>query len=107
MNNKMLTSTFQIQKRLRMEQIIQLNELAQNYKGKIYFITGKKNVVDASKLPSLIAFLLTLGHNYELKALIDGEQTDDVLEKMEAVCSLKERKQYKAFSLQQAVKVKV
>jgi hypothetical protein len=64
--SQLVSTSLCTQDQLRMDQIISLNQLAKNYKGKVYFLAGKRSIVDVSKFPSLITFfLMTSGSNQD------------------------------------------
>ncbi|MFC0272127.1 hypothetical protein ACFFIX_11755 [Metabacillus herbersteinensis] len=104
--SELMTTDLHIQKQLRMEQVLKINQLAKSYSGQIYLLTNKKHIVDASKLPSLMAFLLTLKNGQPLKIIIDGYNPASMMQELEEIYAIRSVR----FSKQvwhPAVKVKI
>ena len=87
MSNKLLTINLRFSKQLRIDQVLKINQVAKSYKGKIYLLTKNKNVVDATKFPSLITYLLTINTGQALNLLIDGPFPKHQLDKIEEITS--------------------
>ncbi|MTH54628.1 hypothetical protein GKZ89_14585 [Bacillus mangrovi] len=75
-------ATYFIGSSLSMEQAIELNQLAKSLNMDIHINADEGSKVDVSKLPSLVAFLLTLTGDQELQIVCDKENYDKVSEKL-------------------------
>ncbi|UAL53110.1 hypothetical protein LIT32_04750 [Bacillus sp. CMF21] len=103
--SQLVSTSLCTQDQLRMDQIISLNQLAKNYKGKVYFLAGKRSIVDVSKFPSLITFFLITSGSKQIKVLIDGDNPSEILKEMDTICSTESR--FSSNFLNTAEKVKV
>lgn len=104
--SELMTTVLHIQKQLRIEQVLKVNKLAKSYSGQIYLLTSKKHIVDASKLPSLMAFLLTLKNGQPLKIIIDGHNSASIMQKLEDIHATKSVR-FSKLEWQPAVKLKI
>ncbi|MBS2968198.1 hypothetical protein J9317_05440 [Metabacillus sp. KIGAM252] len=75
-------ATYFVGSSLKMEQAIELNQLAKTLNTDIYINADERSKVDVSKLPSLVAFLLTVSQNKELQIICDKDKYDQVSEKL-------------------------
>lgn len=105
MMSQLVSTSLCTQNPFRMDQLISLNQLAKNYSGKVYFIAGRRSIVDVSKLPSLITFSLMMSSSKQIKVLIDGENPGELLAEMDDICSTESR--FTSSFLNTAEKVKV
>lgn len=103
--SQLVSTSLCTQNQFRMDQIISLNQLAKNYEGKVYFLGGKRNIVDVSKFPSLITFFLMSTSSKQIKVLIDGKNPSAILSEIDAICSTETR--FASIFLNTAEKVKV
>ncbi|WP_191562454.1 hypothetical protein [Metabacillus idriensis] len=103
--SQLVSTSLCTQDQFRMDQIISLNQIAKNYEGKVYFLSGKRNIVDVSKFPSLITFFLMSTGSKQIKVLIDGKNPGAILAEMDAICSTESR--FTSNFLNTAEKVKV
>lgn len=104
--NKLLTLNLKVEKQLRIDQVIKMNQLAKSYNGKMYFLTKNNSVINAGSLPSLITYLLTVKSGQVLKVVIDGPYPQLKLNDLKQICSANEMKQSRKI-LQPALKVKI
>ncbi|AZB42181.1 hypothetical protein CEF21_07705 [Bacillus sp. FJAT-42376] len=75
-------ATYFVGSSLKMEQAIELNQLAKSLNTDIYINADERSKVDVSKLPSLVAFLLTVSDDKELQIICDKDKYDQVSEKL-------------------------
>ncbi|KZZ84620.1 MULTISPECIES: hypothetical protein [Bacillaceae] len=75
-------ATYFVGSSLNMEQAIELNQLAKTLNTDIYINADERSKVDVSKLPSLVAFLLTASHNKQLQIICDRDKYAQVSEKL-------------------------
>ncbi|MBO1512863.1 hypothetical protein [Metabacillus bambusae] len=104
--NKLMKINLRMKRQLRIDQILKITQLAKSYSGKIYFLSKSKNVIDASKFPSLITYLLTVKNGQALNVIIDGPFPHLIVNDLEEICSstaIKQRQQV----LQPAMKIKL
>ncbi|MGD6818051.1 hypothetical protein [Metabacillus sp. 84] len=78
-------STYILGSKLKMEQAIELNQLAKTLNTDIYINASERSKVDVSKLPSLVAFLLTVSSDKELQIICDKDKYDQVSNKLSAI----------------------
>lgn len=84
---EVITLTMRLKKQLRIDQVLKINQLAKSYSGNIYLMSNSQNKIDAAKLPTLIAYLLTVKNGQALNFVINGDYPHLKLKDIELICS--------------------
>ncbi|MBD1383394.1 hypothetical protein [Metabacillus arenae] len=105
--SEMVSSKLLIENMLSMNQIMELNQIAKQYEGNIYLYTHNKSIIDVGKLPSLIAFFLTVKAGCSIKCIIDGQNTNTVLENLREVLQPENHHRLKTVLFNSDLKMKV
>ncbi|MET3319700.1 UNVERIFIED_ORG: phosphotransferase system HPr-like phosphotransfer protein [Peribacillus simplex] len=83
--NKVISTDIKTNKRFSMRQIMNLYQVTKEFKGNIYFIC-KHKMVDAKKLSTFVSFLLILQECATMKVILEGENVQAMLEKVQNIC---------------------
>jgi phosphotransferase system HPr-like phosphotransfer protein len=69
--NEILSSTVIVRNRFSFRKMLDIHQVVKKVSGTV-FLSSKQKVVDASSLPKLVSFLLTIDPQTTLKIIIDG-----------------------------------
>lgn len=83
--NKVISADIKTNTRLSMRQIMNLYQVTKEFKGNIYFICNHK-LVDATKLSTFVSFVLILQECVDMKVILEGQNVQAMLEKVQAIC---------------------
>ncbi|MED3688020.1 hypothetical protein P4534_04110 [Peribacillus butanolivorans] len=84
--NKVISSDIKTNKRLSMRQIMNLYQVTKEFKGNIYFICNHK-LVEAKKLSTFVSFVLILQECATMKVILEGENVQAMLKKVQTICN--------------------
>lgn len=84
--NQTISSKLTFDKKLSMQQIMDLFEISKNYEGSIYFVC-KNRVVEPERLSKLVSFMLTLEDCSDLKIMIEGPEVQAIMQKINECCA--------------------
>lgn len=83
--NQTISTHLTFEKKLSMQQIMDLFEISKNYEGSIYFIC-KNRVVEPERLSKLVSFMLTLEDCSDLRIMIEGPNVQSIKQKISECC---------------------
>lgn len=79
--NEILSSTVIVQNRFSFRMMLDIHQVVKKVSGTI-FLSSKQKVVDASSLPKLVSFLLTIDPHTSLKIIIEGSEIEPHLSRL-------------------------
>ncbi|MEJ9232547.1 hypothetical protein LAV79_24465 [Peribacillus butanolivorans] len=83
--NKVISSDIKTNKRLSMRQIMNLYQVTKEHRGNIYFICNHI-LVEAKKLSTFVSFVLILQECATMKVILEGQNVQAMLEKVQIIC---------------------
>jgi len=83
--NQTISTQLTFEKKLSMQQIMDLFAISKNYEGSIYFIC-KNRVVEPERLSKLVSFMLTLEDCSNLKIMIEGPEVQSIMQQINECC---------------------
>ena len=104
--NKPITLKCTFENRLRIDQVIQISQLAKSYSGSIYLVTKNKNVINTENFPTFFTYLLTKKNGQEISLIINGPYPHLKLNDLNSIVSSKTRSMKKPM-VQAIVKAKI
>ncbi|WP_110928961.1 hypothetical protein [Bacillus massiliglaciei] len=86
---KMMSTDLKLNSRLSMTQIMNLHQAIQDFEGRAYLVCEYK-MIEASELPKLVSFMLTLEECADIKVILEGKNVQDTLKQIEQCCAEEE-----------------
>lgn len=89
-----------LEKPLNMHQALSLYKLASKCEGSISLQTENHTKVSASKLPSMVSFLLTQSSQHKINLILENIQDEETLSEIQAICTENEEQTSSSLTMQ-------